>query len=174
MSFKGEIRAALGWGWSDGAADNDHLDYAEQLLEGNGNGQAEAVWHQENQVLLDGTSTTLDLTYLTRTVLRDLHSVTFLRIKALLIVSLEDSQGELLIGDAAEDEWAEPFGADGDQLLVPADSPLLLANRRAGWAVDASNRNLKLAASGGDVNYSIAVVGTVTAAGSGSGSGSGS
>jgi len=174
MSFKGEIRAALGWAWSEGATDNDRLDYAKQLLDGNGDGQAEAVWHQEDQVLLDGTATTLDLTCLTRTVLGDLHSVTFLRIKALLIVSLEDSQGDLLVGDAMEDEWAEPFGADGDQVLVPADSPLLLANRRAGWAVDASNRNLKLAASGGDVNYSIAVVGTVNAAGSGSGSGSGS
>ena len=45
MSFKAEIKASLGWSWDDGAVDNDRLDYAEQLLDGNGDNQAEAVWH---------------------------------------------------------------------------------------------------------------------------------
>ena len=56
---------------------------------------------------------------------------------------------------------------------MPPDSPLLLANRQDGWTVDDAQKNLRLAASGGDVTYSIAIVGTTTAAGSGSGSGSG-
>lgn len=173
MSFKAEIRASAGWNWSDGAVDNDRLDYAERLLDGNGDNQAEAVWHAEGQTLLEAESTTLDLTSLTRTILGDTHTVTFLTVKALLIVNRGTSGGELLVGGAATDEWSGPFGADGDQITVPLDSPLLLTNRQAGWNVDAANKNLKLAATGGEVTYSIAIVGTTTAAGSGSGSGSG-
>ena len=170
MSFKAQIQASVGWNWSDGAVDNDRLDYAEQLLDGNGSNQAEAVWHEEAATLADAASTTLDLTDLTRTVLDDTHTVTFLTVKALLIVNHDTSDGELLVGNAASDEWSEPFGADGDQARVPPDSPLLLANRPSGWNVDASNKNLKLAASSGAVDYSIAIIGTTTAAGSGSGS----
>ena len=88
----------------------------------------------------------------------------------LLIVSDTTSLGELLVGDAAADQWSEPFIADGDQLAVPPASPLLLANTQEGWEVDASNKNLKLAASGGEVTYSITIIGTITESGSGSGS----
>ena len=173
MSFKAEVKASVGWNWDDGAVDNDRLDYARQLLEGSGNNQAQAVWGAEDQLLLDGASTTLDLTCLARTVLGDTLTVTFLTVKALLIVNQSTSGGELVLGGAAADEWSEPFVADGDQITVPLDSPLLLGNRQAGWEVDDSNKNLKLAASGGDVTFSIAIVGTTTASGSGSGSGSG-
>ena len=171
MSFKAEIKTSLGWNWVDGATDNDRLDYARQLLDGNADNQAEAVWHAEDQTLLDANSTTLDLTALTRTVLGDVNTVTLLTVKALLIVADAANVGELLVGDAAADQWSAPFGADGDQALVPPDGVLLLVNRAGGWDVDDSNKNLELAASGGDVTYSIAVVGTTTAASSGSGSG---
>jgi len=169
MGFKAEVKAGVGWNWSDGAVDNQRLDYAARLLDGNGDNQAEAVWHAENQTLADAASTTLDLSALTRTILGDLHTVTFLKVKALLIVNQGTSGGQLLVGGAAADEWSAPFGADGDQIAVPLDSPLLLANRQAGWNVDQANRNLKLAASGGEVTYSIAIVGITTAAGSSSG-----
>ena len=168
MGFKAEIKASLGWNWADGATDNDRLDSVLQLLEGNGDNQAEAVWHAEGQTLLDTASTTFDLTSLARTVLGDIHTVTFLSVKAILIVN-QSGDGELLLGDAAADQWSEPFGADGDQVCVPPGSPLLMANCRGGWTVDSFNRNLKLAAAGGSVTYSIAVVGTTSAAGSGSG-----
>jgi hypothetical protein len=173
MSFKAEVKVSVGWNWSEGVVDNDRLAYAQRLLDGNGENQAEAVWHAENQTLLEAASTTLDLTSLTRTILADTHTVTFLTVKALLIVNQSSSGGQLLVGGAAGDEWSEPFGADGDQVIVPPDSPLLLANRQTGWNVDDANKNLKLAAGGGDVTYSIAVVGTTTAPGSGSGSSSG-
>jgi len=173
MSFKAEVKASVGWNWNEGAIDNQRLDYAEQLLAGNGDDQAEAVWHAENQTLPDAASVTLDLTALTRSVLGDINTVTFLKVKALLVVNLDSGGGRLLLGGAAADEWSEPFGADGDQVAVEPDSPLLLANRGSGWEVSDADKNLKLAASGGGVTYSIAIVGTTTAAGSGSGSGSG-
>ncbi len=171
MTFKAEIKASLGWNWADGATDNDRLDYAKQLLDGNADNQAEAVWHAEDQTLLSGNSTTLDLTALTRTVLGDVNTVTLLTVKAMLIAAAADNTGQLLVGGAAADEWSAPFGADGDQAVISPDGVLLLVNRAGGWAVDDSNKNLELAASGGDVTYSIAIVGTITAASSGSGSG---
>ncbi|MBN2476900.1 MAG: hypothetical protein JXB62_19995 [Pirellulales bacterium] len=167
MSFKSDLKASLGWDWDDGAVDNDRLDYAERFLEGNGDNQAEAVWHTENETLSDGTSTTLDVSALTRTIFGETLALTLLTVRALLIVSHAASEGELLVGDAAADPWSEPFAADGDQLAVPPGSPMLLANRKTGWPVDASNKNLKLSASGGDVVYSIAIVGTTTASSSG-------
>jgi hypothetical protein len=173
MSFKAEVKASIGWNWSDGAVDNDRLDYAGRLADGNGDNQAEAVWHAKDQTLLDAASMILDLTALTRTILGDLHTVTFLTVKALLIVNQGTSGGQLLVGGAAADQWSEPFGADGDQVAVPPDSSLLLANRQAGWNVDDANKNLRLAASGGNVTYSVAIVGTLTAPDSGSGSSSG-
>ncbi len=164
MSFKAEIKTSLGWNWNEGAVDNNRLEYARQLLEGNGADQAEAVWHLENQTLSDTASTTFDLSALARTVFGDTHSVTLLTVKALLIVNESASGGgNLVVGGAASDEWSAPFAADGDKLSVPPDSPVLLAATADGWTVDATNKDLKLAASGGDVTYSIAMIGTTTA-----------
>jgi hypothetical protein len=163
MTFTSELRASLGWNWTDGAVDNDRLDYTQQLPEGNGDGQAEAVWHVVEQTLLDGASLTLDLTALHRTVLGDDHVVALLTVKAILIVNHNTAGGSLVVGGAATNEWSAPFAAAGDKIAVPPDSPLLLANRSAGWPVDATHRNLKLAATGGNVTYSIAILGTTTA-----------
>jgi hypothetical protein len=137
-------------------------------LEGNGLNQAEAVWHAEQRALMSGASETWDLTALTRAVLGDVLTTTFLTIKAILIVSSSDSAGELVVGGAASDEWSYPWAAAGDKSHVPPDSRLLLENSQWGWAVDASNKNLKLAASGGAVTYDIAIIGTLTTSASGS------
>lgn len=169
MSFQAHLVASTGWKWSDGAIDSGRLGYAQSLLDGSGNNQAEAVWHAEGQTLFDGESTTIDLTNLTRIVLEDLHAVALVQVRALLVVNLAGGPGELIVGGAAADEWSAPFAAAGDRLVVPPGSPLLLANRRIGWDVDSANKNLKLTASGGDVSYSIAIVGNLTGSGSSSG-----
>ncbi|MBA7474157.1 hypothetical protein ES707_09505 [subsurface metagenome] len=163
MSFKAELRTSLGWNWDDGAVDNRRLDCVAQLLEGNGSGQAEAAWISEDQALQDTASVTLDLDALTRAVLGDQLTVSFETIKALLIRNADTSTGNLVIGNAATNEWSAPLGAAGDTLVVPPDGVLLTSNRDAGWTVDATHKNLKLAASGGNLIYSIAVLGTTTA-----------
>ena len=174
MTFVAELRASLGWTWDDGAVDDDSLDFVQQLAEGNGDGQAEAVWHLEDQVLPDGTSVALDMTALERVILGDTNTVTFVKIKAVLLSSDAASAGNLVVGGAATDPWFAPFATAADQAVVAPDGVLLLGNPLAGWPVDASDRNLQLAASGGDVTYSAAIVGAITADASGSGSGSGS
>lgn len=168
MSFTAEIAARIGWAWNDGALDSDDLRYAVRLLEGNGESQAEAVWHKEDVELLSGASETLDLTALVRTILGEAVTFTFLTIKGLLITVDEDSTGELLVGGAASNAWYYPWSDASDKSNVPAGSPFLIGNRHWGWAVDASNKNLKLEASGGDVTYSIAIVGTTATTASGS------
>jgi hypothetical protein len=162
MAFQGQIKAYLGWEWDDGAKDASNLSVNDTWADGVGVNQAEAVWHKEDVELLNAASTTYDLTALVRSVIGDTTHVTSLvSVNAILIVNQSTSGGELVIGGAAANEWSEPFGADGDKVKVPLDSPLLLGNRRCGWEVDDSNKNLKLLAQGGDVTYSIAIIGTI-------------
>ena len=171
MAMKAQIKASLGWDWDDGVRDSGRLEYARTLLDGNGDNQAEAVWHVENRTLAAGESDTFDLAALERAVLGTTLTVSLTAVKALLIVNESTDGGQLLVGDAAADQWSEPFGADGDCAIVPADSALLLCDRQSGWPVDSAARNLRIAASGGDVTYSLAIIGTLTPASSGSGSG---
>lgn len=165
-SFKAEVVVKVGWKWkSDGGnpVDNDSVSREKQLSNGHETYQAEAEWHDKDATLLSGNTRTLDLTALTRTWFQDTHTTTFVRVKALVISVAESSSGEMLVGGAASNEWHEPFGAAGDKLRVPLGSPMCLSCLHCGWIVDNSRKNLKLAASGGDLTYSIAIVGTVNA-----------
>ena len=165
MTFKGNLQSVLSWNWNEGTADNSKLSYSKTFTDGTGVNQAEGVWHKESVLLLDAASTTYDLTALVRQILGDpTHITTFVTIKSILIVNLSTSGGHLLVGGAAANEWSEPFGADGDKVKCELDSPLMLATRRCGWEVDGTNKNLKVAAVGGDVTYSIAIVGLLTPA----------
>lgn len=165
MSFRAQLAAKIGWNWDSGAVDNDELKQSHDFAEGTDSGEAEAVWHVEDQVLLSGDSVTLDLTALTRTVLGDTLTTTLVAVHAILIVNQSTAGGEMVVGGAAANEWSAPFGADGDQVRVPLGSSLLLSNQLTGWAVDDSNKNLKLAASGGNVTYSVAIIGCLTTTG---------
>ena len=168
MTFKAEIRASIGWNWSHGAQDNNRLDYGRPLAEGPGGGQAEAVWHLDRQALPNGLATVLDLTALKRDVLAAVLTTTFVRVKGLMLTCDASSTGRLVLGGAGNAEWSAPFGADGDTLEVQPDGAVFLADRKDGWPVDDAHKLLMLAAAGGNVTYSLAVVGTLTATGSGS------
>jgi hypothetical protein len=163
MSFKAELKAALGWNWIEGAVDNGRVDFAKSFSGGSGAGQADAVWSQSDQPLTGGTATTVDLTNLPRILLGANHRIVFERIMAILLVNQTTDGGTLLVGGAENDEWAEPFAAAGQQIVIPLDSPLLLANRQEGWPVDPTHRNLKIATTGGDATYSLAILGVLNA-----------
>ncbi len=171
MTFVAELKASMSWTWDDGAVDDDRLDSLQQFSDGNGAGQAEAVWHLEDQVLPVGESVALDLTALERQILGDLNTIAMTSVRALLVSSDAASAGSLAVGGAATDAWGAPFAAAGDQAVVAPDGILLLSSPAAGWPVDANDRILQLAAVGGDVTYAVVIVGTLTAEGSGSGSG---
>lgn len=163
MSFKAQFKLYVGWEWDEGARDVDNVTIDRTFLEGTDINQAEAVYHKDSETILDGNSVTFDLTNLTRVALGDTLETTFITIKQILIVN-ESTSGDLILGAAGTNEWSEPFGADGDTLNIPPDSPDLLSSRRCGWEVDGTNKNLKIAASGDDVTYSLVIIGLVTPA----------
>lgn len=175
MSFKGELITSLGWNWNDGAVDNDQFKYAKILNTGDGVNQAEGAWHSESRELVSGESDLFDLSALTRIVLNSQLVTRFARVKALQIINLSTEGGLLIIGGAVCDPWWEPFGDRSDTVQCPLDSSVFLSNRRTGWPVTAlgsssssssgedslADRFLKVAAVGGDVTYSIAIIGTL-------------
>jgi len=169
MSHRSLLKVSLETDWDSGVKDANTLTFAEYFEDGNGANQADGSWHVEDQSLADGVSTTLDLSALTRTVLGDTLTTEFMTIRGILIVQTSATwAAELVVGGAASDEWSYPFSADGDKANIPPDSPWLVCNRQWGWAVDSAHKNLKLEASGGDVTYSIVIVGTITTSGTGS------
>ena len=168
--------AKLVWDWTSGARDESSLRYFEQFAEGAEDNQADAVWHVESQVLTDGSIEVLDLGALVREVLGDAgYALAFTRIKAIHVIVENTAAGDLIVGAAAWDPWYRPFGGATHTVIIPPDSNLMLTNRIEGWAVDTcdgssssssgecgTQRNLALQASGGDVTYSIAILGTLT------------
>ena len=55
-----------------------------------------------------------------------------------------------------------PLGASGDQIAVPAGSPLLLANTQDGWLIPSGQTDLKIQAVEGPITYDIAILGTLS------------
>jgi len=164
-TFKAQIQASFGWEWkaaNDNPADNHRIYYAETLTDGADEHEGEAIWWEEGTELSEGATRTLDLTALTRTIFGDTLTTTLVRLKGILII-VTSEDGQLLVGGAAANEFYYCFGASGDRVYCPADSVLCLTARRCGWMVDASHKNLKLAALDGDVTYSIAILGTLSA-----------
>lgn len=178
-TLRSSITAGLGWTWRDRAGtslitDSNRLDFHKSLADGADADEADAVWHLEDQTLAAGQSTTLELDSLEQTRFGGTIIVPMSKVKAILIVNKNTSQGGyLLVGGAAADEWYAPFGASGDTVKVMPDSPLLLANSRGGWDVQVGNTALKIAAAEADVTYDVAVLGTLAGGSSSSSSSSG-
>ncbi len=164
MRFQAEIRAALGWRWSDGATFDARLDYARQWRDEHGTG-CEAAWSAEHETLPDGHYVTLDLANLVRNVLGDMLVTSLSGVHVLLVVNHAPDGGVLHVGGAASNAWRGPLG-DGPLAVAP-DGALLLATRAVPWPVEAAHRNLQLAAADGDVQYSIALLGITPGAASG-------
>jgi hypothetical protein len=146
----------MGWRWSDGATFDDRLEYVRQWLEAEATG-SEAAWLISNQLLQDGQSVTFDLGYLERDVLGDILITSLSEVSAVLLINHAADGGQLYVGGADVDAWDAPL--DGGRLIVAPDGAVMLASRAAPWPVDGSHHNLRLAASGGDVMYSIALMG---------------
>jgi hypothetical protein len=157
MSFKSQINVSLGWNWNEGAVDNGRLDFIKQFLDTSEIRPADAVWNAKNGVLSSGSSATFDLTALQKTILGGTNTVNFATVLAVMIVN--HGGGSLTVGGASSNEWSAPFSSPGDQIVVPPGSPWLLCNCQNSWSVDSTHRNLKIAAAGGDVTYSIVLVG---------------
>lgn len=167
-TFRSRIRAELAWTWTDHVdtlpiVDSNRARATVELPDGNESGQADAVWHASNQSLSAGQSVVYPLDQLSQDLFGSFIEVSMDTIKAVLVTNTTPTGGgDLLVGGAPTEAWEEPFGSPGDQIIVPAGSPLLLANALDGWLVPAGQTDLQLQAIDGSVTYDIAILGTLS------------
>ena len=164
-----DIKASLHWLYQDAldlanVTDTARLEYARTINDGVAVDQADKLWHDQ-RTLASGASDNLDLTSLTNTVFDSTVTVSFARVKALLIVNLATTPNEdLAVGGAGSgaNGWYAPFKGDADaRVVVAADSTLLWINKKHGWTViDGVSDVLKITNDGlANVTYKIAIVG---------------
>jgi hypothetical protein len=171
-TFKAEIIGRLAHNWeSEGVIDSAKVEQNTQLANGFNWNEAEAAWQLASTTLADAASVTYDLTNLTQTRFGDTQIITLIDVRAIIIKNETAEEGTLLLGDAGANEWSAMFGADGDIIKIEPSSVFLISNELDGWDVDATNKNLKLTASGGLATFSVEIVGATSAGASGSGSG---
>ena len=172
-TFNAQAIMELGWSWVDDdgtTRDKGSLSVTQRIADGNGDDEAEAVWHVHDQTLLSGGSITYDLTDLSRTLFETSLVISLLTVRAIAITVSSESEGSLIVGSAASDEWSALFGNDGDTLILTPSGMFSAFHLVDGLTVDDTHKNLKLAAPGGDVIYDIAIIGTTTEAASDSSS----
>lgn len=162
-----EIRAGVSWLFLDSldlstVSDASRLEYSVSLADGISNDQADKIWHDQ-RTLAAGASEDLDLTALSRTLFDGTFTTGVLKVKALMIVNLATTSGyDLTVGGAPAQTWVGPFGTAADKVKVPADSCLLLVNKKSGWSVTNSSADLLRITNtaAGSVTYNLAIVGT--------------
>jgi len=161
--FQAQLAASIGWRWTSGSViDDGQLAVQIPFAHGNEAGQAEAVWSDLEAVLVAGAPRLLDLTSLQRSLFGDTLLSGFATVKGLLLVH-HGASGSISVGAAGDNEWSAPFAENGQSIVVPPQSALLVGNRQDGWAVDSTHRMLRLAASDGEISYSMVVFGTLAA-----------
>jgi len=164
-TLRSTIQVQLGWTWRDAVganvvANSNRFQLTQDLDDGTGTNQADAVWDVVDQSLTAGTSTTLSLDALARGLFGDTITIALAKVKAVLVVNKNTSgSGHLLLGGAASDEWYAPLGASGDCVKIMPGAALLLACPQAGWDVATGANALKLAAVGDDVTFDVAILG---------------
>ncbi len=164
-NLRSTIQAQLGWTWRDSTganvvANSNRLQLHQDLEDGTGTHQADAVWDVVDQSLTAGSSTTFSLDALARDLFGDTITIALAKVKAVLVVNKNTSgSGHMLLGGAASDEWYAPLGAAGDTLKIMPGAAVLLTCPQAGWDVSAGATELKLAAVGDDVTFDVAIIG---------------
>lgn len=143
-----DISAKAQWLFSDAldlstVADASQVSYARSLSDGTGADQADKIWH-DSRTLAAGGNDDLDLTALAQTIFGSAISISFSKVKALLVVNTSTTTGDQLrVGGAAANAFSAPFnGVSASLVLVGPDSPLLLANKKDGWTVTAGTGDI--------------------------------
>ncbi len=116
---------------------------------GTGDDQFDLGWSHVNLTLT--TSETFTLSALTG----PLGSVAFVEVVEVVIWN-DDDTASLIVGNAATNPWAAPFGSGTHTVTIPPGGCLVLVAPRGGYAVAAgSSDQLKIAASAGSIPYSV-------------------
>lgn len=140
------------------AKDNVNTSQSITWTDGSGASQANKQWSKT--ATLTATSATFDLSGLTGT----FGTVTFTKIKALVLINTSTTDGAMLtVGNAASNVWAAPFGGSTQTVKVGPGSCLILsamtAQSTGAWTVDSSNKNLKIDAGSATITYKLILIG---------------
>ncbi|MGC5009747.1 hypothetical protein ACLQ2R_03175 [Streptosporangium sp. DT93] len=132
------------------------------LADGAGAGMADRIFHDRRTIAASG-SDSLDLAGGLSDPLG--VSLSFARLKVLLVRAAAANVNQVLVGGAASNAFAAPFGDATDKIKIPPGGTLLLAAGQAdatGYAVTASTADLLLIGNGGagsSVTYDIVLIG---------------
>lgn len=135
------------------------------FTDGDGAGEADLIW-SDRRTLAASTGEDLDLAG----GLTDPfgQTITFAKIKGLLVAAAPGNTNNVVLGNAAENGWVGPFDADDNTIAVkPGGVLMLLAPDAAGYAVTAGTGDLLHVANGGSgsgVTYDIVIIGAAASA----------
>lgn len=89
-------------------------------------------------------------------------ALTFAKIKGLFLFSLTENANNIIVGAAASNAWAGPFGATTHTVTVQPGGLLAIVAPKTGWAVTAGTGDLlKIAnAAAGSIDYDLVLIGT--------------
>lgn len=134
-----DLRCRLGWMLRDASdlatvADISQLEYARTFSDGVATDEADAIWHHSGE-LSGGATDEWSLDALPRSVFGGEIEISLAKVKLVFLVNLGASAADSLqLQGGSDHPWTAPFGATG-LAQAPADSCLLLTNRRTGWTV---------------------------------------
>lgn len=126
---------------------------------GTGNGQANQAFFDKRQIAASG-SENIDLSGVVLNALNE--SVVLTKVKALVIVAEAANVNDVVVGGAASNGFATPFGDPTDKVKVPPGGVLVLSAPNGGFTVTPGTGDILQIANGGAgsaVNYTIAVIG---------------
>lgn len=146
------------------------FDASAALTDGAAANQADAYWSSRGRTLASGNDETIDLFDFGSL---DIgagagldpvgQAITLESVVALIVRNNSSSTGTLTVGaEGTGAAWNSPFAGDDEAALTlpPGATACLVSPGATGWAVaDSTNHLLKIAASGGAVNYDIIVIG---------------
>ncbi len=168
-SLSVDLKASMAWLLAESldlstVNDNATLEYSVSIVDGTAADKADLLWHDE-LVISAVSNDDLDLTALTNTIFGSTVTINFTKVRAILLVNTSTTAGDFLnVGGAgAGSAFDTPFAGDADaKVQVGADSALLLANKKDGWAVTGGTGDiLRVHNPGGNsVTYRIAIIGT--------------
>lgn len=162
------IQAKIDWSFGEAldlstVRDAASLEFNKSLADGTAVDTADKVWHDTRSITA-GANDDLDMTALTHSIFGSTVTISFAKIKAILIVNNSTTSGdELRIDTSVAAALLTPFASSATtKVEIGADSALLLSSKKDGWAVTNTTADIIRIhnPNAGTVSYSIVIIGT--------------
>lgn len=158
LQVKGRQSAANTLGGS--TVDEFIAGFVGDLADGTGNNQASKVWRSTRQ-LAASANESLDLAGVLTDALGAV--ITFATIKVILVFAKATNTNDVILGNAASNQFVGPFGAAAHTAAVRPGGAAAFFAPKTGWTVTAGTGDLLKVLNGGGstvVDYDIVIAGT--------------